>query len=50
MPKKLGKMYDEYAIKVSFGKAFEKDNDDLYISPCWVDMSLTKIVDFETAH
>ena len=44
LPKKVGKMYDEYTIKISFGAAFEQ-RKDLYVSPCWCELNLNRIVD-----
>jgi hypothetical protein len=45
LPKKVGRIYDEYGMKISFGHPFTKTNDDQVRSPCWVDMSLNRIVD-----
>jgi hypothetical protein len=44
LPKKVGKMYDEYTIRISFGVAFEK-RKDVYVSPCWCELNLNRIVD-----
>lgn len=48
LPKKVGKVYDEFSIKVSFGEEFKKvDNSGdqcLVMSPCWCDLSLNRIV------
>ncbi len=44
LPKKVGKMYDEYTIRISFGVKFEKRND-VYVSPCWCELNLNRIID-----
>ncbi|RNA31025.1 Smad2 3b [Brachionus plicatilis] len=46
-PKKVGKIYDECSLRISFGKPFEKSQDSElgYISPCWIEMTLNRIVD-----
>ncbi|CAF0932419.1 unnamed protein product [Brachionus calyciflorus] len=48
LPKKVGKMYDECSVRISFGKPFEKSNEFEigFISPCWIEMTLTRIVNF----
>ena len=45
LPKKVGKVYEEFGIKLSFGQPFKKVSEDVLVSPCWVDMPLNRIVE-----
>lgn len=45
VPKKVAKAYDEYSLKISFGKPLELNERGRLASPCWVEMKLNRIVD-----
>lgn len=47
LPKKMGKFYDDYTIKFSFGKPFSNSSygDIEMVAPCWVQLSLNRMID-----
>lgn len=47
-PKRIGKFYDDYTMKISFCVPFQRKNDEL-TSPCWVEMSLNRMVEVPLA-
>lgn len=44
LPKRLGHIYDDYSLKISFSAPFEKI-EHIFLSPCWVEMSMNRMVD-----
>ena len=47
LPKKVGKVYEEFGIKISFGQPFKQEKDGSLSAPSWIDMSLNRIVEIE---
>ena len=45
LPKKVGRIYEEYGMRISFGHPFKKQQNDELSAPCWIEMALNRIVD-----
>lgn len=47
LPKKIGKIYDDCSVRISFGVPFDRSNDPEidFISPSWIEMNFNRMVD-----